>query len=92
VVVTKHNTLDNGGKAPHIHNFLAKCTTWSASGFTLRKSPQYPLGKRQKQSVLIYKLGPFSVYHKCMNEWRIHISGGKVKTAMTVNRRIYSFV
>jgi len=46
--VPKHNTVDNGGKAPHIHNFHAKCIMWSASGFTLRKSPQYPLDKRQK--------------------------------------------
>jgi len=50
VAVPKHNAVDNGGKVPHIHNFRAKCTTWSASGFTLRKSLQYPLGKRQKQS------------------------------------------
>jgi len=48
VTVPKHNIVDNGGKAPHIHNFCAKCITRSASGFTLRKSPQYSFDKRQK--------------------------------------------
>jgi len=48
VTVPKHNTVDNGGKAPHIHNFCAKRIMRSASGFTIRKSPQYPLAKRQK--------------------------------------------
>jgi len=38
-----------------------------------------PIGQKAKIiTVSNHKLGPFSVYHQCMNEWRIHISGGKV--------------
>jgi len=38
-----------------------------------------PIGQKAKIiTVSIYKLGPFSVYQQCMNEWRIRVSGGKV--------------